>query len=177
MLDENSWKTTIDVKSKIIIKSLPNQMVIRKSITLHIFTCLFAFTGFGLLCYAGITDKSFFSIASIGLTIGFLLFLYFASRGLMNRTPQITICKNSISFSNGQIINWENISDTFIERRFFNVSRGNGVERFYLNIKTIFAGEVSKREIPFSFEITGLEYNPKKIGHLVELYKQNSKTV
>lgn len=175
MLDENSWQTSIDVKSKISLKSLPNQMVIRKSRILHLLTCLFALIGFCLLCYIGITDKSFFNIATISLTIVFFLFLYFAFRGLINRTPQITISKNSISFSNGQVINWEHISDTFIERRFFNVSRGNGIERFYLNIKTIFAGEVSKREIPFSFEITGLEYNPKVIGHLVELYKQASK--
>lgn len=149
---------------------------IKKSITLHIFTCFFAFIGLIATAYIFCTDNSQINIATGLLALGFVTFSYFSVKGLINRAPQIILNKDCISFSDGQSITWSDILDISIERRFTKVVRGNiGVERYYLNIKTVFTGMTSKNPAPYTFELTGLEYGPQKIGRLIESYKPVSK--
>jgi hypothetical protein len=147
-------------------------MEIRKSRAKYVLHTLISIVGLSLVIYTAATENSLFSFLTILFVIIFLVFGLFSIRNLLDRTVQIQMTPDGITFSDGACLPWKEIKHFYIERRITNVGRGVNVPRFYLHVETIFSGQVTGYRTEKIFKVTGLEYDPEKIVRLIQLYKR-----
>ena len=76
----------------------------------------------------------------MAMLLAFSVFTYLSLKALFDRAVEIRLTNEFIEFADGTIINWSEVVRIRVERKLFNISRGNGVQRFYLKIETGFSG-------------------------------------
>ena len=173
LLEKSSYITSVDVQSKITVKELPGETVIRKSLIDNLFAAIFAFLGLIAVIYVVASDKSSIGILTIALALFFIVFATYSLKSLLDRREQLKINSDRILFSDGTLIRWAEVEATYIVRRKFKIR--SGLERHYLRIQRKLPKGMSKELAPKIFEITGLQYTSREISHIIESYKEKAK--
>jgi hypothetical protein len=150
----------------------PQVVEIRKSRARYVLHTLISVVGLALVIYTASTENGLFSFLTILFVIIFLLFGLFSFRNLLDRTVQIQMTPDGITFNDGACLPWKDIRHCHIERRITNVGKGVNVPGFYLHVETIFSGQVTGYRTEKIFQVTGLEYGTEKIIRLILLYKR-----
>lgn len=173
MLEISSCHTSIDKHSKITIKDLPREIIVRKSLVDNLFTAVVAFLGLFVIIFVIISDISSISVWTITLALFFIGFTAYSLKSLLDRDEQIRLDAYRLVFCDGTVIRWTEVKATYIEKRKFKIR--SGLERTYLRIHKKSPSDLSKELAPMIFEITGLEYTTRELSHIIELYKNKAR--
>jgi len=170
---ESIWVTSLNSDYRNLNVDYTKPIIGHRSLVLNLLTLAMAILISLLLVYFLFSKNYEFSFLYIFCLIGALAFLFFSVKALFCQSREIKIDYEGITFDKNETIKWHDIKKTFIRRRCYYFTRGNEptIERFYLDIETVFSGVYTKHTGIRSYEITGLTLSEIEIEQYIQLFK------
>lgn len=151
---------------------LPQTLLIRRSKTRYVLHIVISVIALGVVIYTAVAANSLFNFLTILFVIMALAFGLFSLKRLLDRSVQLQMTSDGITFNDGAHLKWKEINHCRIETKTSNVGRNADITNYYLHIETIFSGQVTGHPTEKIVQVTGLEYAPDDILYLIRSYKR-----
>lgn len=176
MFKKESWNTNLLADADEAAIPATEEIILSKPVTGRLFPVILSMLSLMLIGYVLFSGRFEWGFIAIFIAAGFIVFLFFSMKDLFSRSTKIIFTSTGILLSQTEVIKWEDITETYIERRAYYFTKGSAtLERFYLNIATVYSGQFSGKATIRSVEITGLNASPNQVSTIMEVYKERFK--